>query len=128
MTTAHMTAGGTPVKLRGRDLASQLRDLPKKRRALLAAQAVAGGLKLTRAQAANLFGVCPDYIAVACTASAEERHDILNGGSLRAIIQGRKRHHMGDAALDRLVADIGPDKLLAALDRATAPHLTTAAY
>ncbi len=68
MRFAHMTAGGSPVKLSGCDLASRLRDLPKKRRALLKRAQARGQAELSGSRG----------LAVASTASAGA---MINGGA-----------------------------------------------
>jgi len=114
----HGALGQAPAKpiktISGLHLAKAFR-YPKGRRAQDAAGWIRGEVVVTPTikLAAAVFGVSPPLV--------------------RAQLELRAKHHangnsdapypMTDAALDRLVAAIGADRVLAAIDRATQPQL-----
>jgi hypothetical protein len=98
------------VKYSGVELAHQLPYLSAGARRLLACKLAAGEAVLdkpTRSQAALLLGVSASSVAA-----------IARSRGSRAT---RPNKPMSDAAVQRLVARIGPQRIFDALDRATAP-------
>ncbi|MGY3125004.1 hypothetical protein ACVWXQ_008941 [Bradyrhizobium sp. S3.14.4] len=111
----------------GRKL-SRLRNLSAEKRALLAFDLQHGArlYNLTRAQAAAVAKVAPSYIGTVATASDEERQRLAYGWTSLSAIHNRHRRPATDADIERIVKKIGPDRVMRALDRITAPELAAA--
>jgi hypothetical protein len=112
----------------GRRLTRRLKGITPDLRALLAHEMVAGEAvlhRLTQAQAAVLVHVSLPYVSTVSRASPEQREDIRRRRlSLSALYH--KRRQPTDAKLDRLIARYGADRIMAALDRVTAPQRVAA--
>jgi hypothetical protein len=76
-------------------------------------------------RAAGLFCVNRTYVALAHRLSEADRLRLIKGEiSLSELANGRR--HLTDAKVDRIVARIGLERILAALDRATRPTVLAA--
>jgi hypothetical protein len=121
-----VNGGGSHVKtVDGRRLAKQLKGTTADFRALLAHELVTGETRLCRlsqAQAAKLTCVSRGYVSTVSRASPGQREDIECGLLSVTALHNKPT----DAQLDRFVARYGADRVMAALDRATAPSATAA--
>jgi hypothetical protein len=108
----------------GRRLARRLRSISPDYRALLAHELVAGDVvvhRLSQTQAAALVRVSQPYVSAVSRASPEEREQIKRHRlSLSAL--HNKRRKPSDDKLDRFIRRYGADRIMAALDRMTAPQ------
>jgi hypothetical protein len=122
--TEHPTEIKT-VTVVGRKLARRLKGISSDFRALLAHQAATGEAvlrELTVKQASILFKVSVPYVAAVSRASPEER-DLIKRKRLSVNDLYSRRRELTDDQIDRLVARCDPNRLMAALDRYTAPKL-----
>jgi hypothetical protein len=117
-----------PIRdVNGRKLDRRLKQgLSDAHRALLALDLENGTAclhHLTRRQAKRLMGANQRIVASLRRASAEEQEKFKRGllslGELRARVPS-------DAAIDKLIAKLGPERVLMALDRITRPTLVAA--
>jgi hypothetical protein len=87
-------------------------------KALRAYALVGTTVVVTERMAARLEGASLTYVSALNCMSAAERNAV-RAGTLRLVDFVAKRWRQPDA--DALIAELGPDRILAALDRATAP-------
>jgi predicted xylose isomerase-like sugar epimerase len=114
----------------GRDLAYQLRNTTAAQRAAIAAE---DGdrhlliLKPTNAQRASVFKVSTRSLAVARALPSAERELVKRG--LRRLVepQDRKAAVRTDADVERLIVEIGPERVMSLLDKITQPMMFEAA-
>jgi hypothetical protein len=100
------------VNISGAELACRLPHLSAYDRSLLAYEIASGELvfhKPTKSQIARLLGVTERSIAAVARSA-----------------RGHAPRKLSDAALARLIARVGPQRIFDALDRATAPTATAA--
>jgi hypothetical protein len=105
----------------GKELARALRRQGAAAKAVTAADIAAGRLVIDRPtpkQARAVTGASASYVGTALALSPMERQ-AFRAGRLK-LADARA---LSDARLDKLVHRIGPDKVMAALDRATAPTI-----
>jgi hypothetical protein len=91
-------------------LAYRLRGKNERGRARVAAELVRGGVEALTEQAAARICMCSPYRV------RQALHNGHNG-------YRRKRAVVTDAAVDRIVSEVGVNRLWAALDRATRPEI-----
>jgi hypothetical protein len=120
----------TPTVHIGRDLAYHLPNKSAAQRAVIAAEDGDGDLYIyqpTKAQRAKLFRVSPRSLAAARALTAIERDRVMRG--LRSLIepQDRKAVVRSDADVERLIVDIGADRIMSVLDKITRPMMFEAA-
>jgi hypothetical protein len=104
----------------GRQLKRELRKASPTKKAMLAADQVAGRLIIegcTRTQARASTGASTQYLAAACSLSPLERQQVAYGALTLAEVC-RRRRDVTEEQLDQLVAKIGAGPLSAALCRA----------
>jgi hypothetical protein len=117
--TPHVAGSVPKVQPPGKIVSSQYLvkafRYPKWKRALGAAAWIRGEISVTPTLklAACVFGVSVPRVKAALERCAKH-HAAGTGGD---------SYPISDAALDRLVAEIGPDRILGALDRVTQPQL-----
>jgi hypothetical protein len=95
--------------------------------ALLAYELEVGTARLReipRREACRLTGASVGYVATIAKASPEERAAILRGDLPVTRLHNKPKALPTDDELDRLVAMIGADRIMAALDRYTQPTTT----
>ena len=126
----YSTATFNPPVL-GKDLAERLAQMSHDARPVLAwgltgPRGVAG---LTRAQASRLAEVSPYNIALVSLATTEERLALMRGDiRLRDVRENHARPRvMTDAEIETFISRADPVRILAYLDRLTAPSLSIAA-
>jgi hypothetical protein len=122
------TSDPTPVKdINGRKLSRRLKKgLSPTFRALLAHDLETGAAQLhdlTRRQACQLMQVSAGYVTTVAKTNPEDRKKIESGQIPLAALHTTPT----DRQLDRLIARIGPDRFMAALDRYTRPKFAFAA-
>jgi hypothetical protein len=115
---ARPAAGATTIEISGRKLARWLRagKLSALDRARLAVALQTGRarlIKLTCMQARQLTGATHYDVA----AMRRAPRPPVNGNGRRVLY----RRHLGDVEVDRIVAELGASRVMAALDRATKP-------
>ena len=121
---SHQTPEAKPL-LRGKVLARNLRKASPAMRAILVTPltngAAIGGLP--KAQAARLGRVSAKSIAIVAGASAEQLEALWSGQlSLNAVRKANaKPREMTDADIEDFIDRVDPNRVLAALDRLTAP-------
>jgi hypothetical protein len=107
----------------GHKLATRLRaGMSPTFRALLAHEFESGACwlhSLTRRQACALTGASIGYVHTLAHATEQEREAVKRGVLSLSDIHNRPP---SDAAIDRVIARLGPDRVLAALDRLTMPQ------
>lgn len=125
------TNGQAPVtkasrNINGRKLSRRLKKgLSPAFRALLAHELETGAVlhDLTRRQACKLLQVSPSYVATLAKIDPEQRAMIARGQlSLSAI-----HNKLTDTDIDRIVAKLGAERIMAAIDRYTQPQFKFAA-
>jgi hypothetical protein len=108
----------------GRRLNRLVRYASARDRALLALELEQGEVHLlspTRAQVAALTHASLGYIGTVSRLTADERIQLARGQSSLSRLHNSHRYIATDAAIDRIVAKLGAERIMAALDRATAP-------
>jgi hypothetical protein len=129
MITDVSIAAVSTMTLTGRTLDRLCLKATPSERALLAANLMADRVQLVRLtarQASRLTGANIRYLAVARHLSDDQRERIIKGKlSLSAIVNAPRIP--SDAELDKLFALVGGERMLAALDRFTAPKFVFAA-
>jgi hypothetical protein len=75
-----------------------------------------------RRQACRLTGASVGYVSTIAHATPDERAAIRRGALALAKLHNKPKAQPTDDEVNRLVATIGPDRVMAALDRATAPR------
>jgi hypothetical protein len=123
-----VTSHPSEVKdINGRKLSRRLKKgLSPAFRALLAHDLETGAVRLhdlTRRQACRLMQVSAGYVATVARTDPENRKKIESGQLPLAVLHKAPT----DRQLDRLIARIGPDRFMAALDRYTRPQFAFAA-
>jgi hypothetical protein len=123
----HISTGTAPVKdVSGRQLARRLkRGLSAAFRALLAHEMQAGAVcihHLSRRQAVALTSASWGYVSTIAKMTPDEREQLGDGRLSLSAVHNRAPT---DADVDRIVAKLGAERVLAALDRATAPTTIT---
>ena len=112
----------------GRRLARRLKDITPDFRALLAHELVAGDVvlhRLTQTQAAALVRVSLPYVSTISRASPEQREDIKRKRlSISSLYN--KRRDLTDDRLEKIITAAGPGRVLAILDKMTAPQRVAA--
>jgi hypothetical protein len=112
-----------PVKLAGKLFSRDLLRMPAARRALWAHEAEIGELTisyLSRSQSSRIFKVSHGYIDTIANLSSAQRAQVWASPGLLAQLHRRERN-LADSDIDKLVARVGADRLMSALDRATTP-------
>jgi hypothetical protein len=122
-TLIRLPAAETKVNVRRLDAMSSTE------RALLGFYVAVGAVGLPQKQAARIVGTPPAYISAIVHATEDERNSLRNGALTVSELHNRKRKQTkppvdDNDEVDRLIAQIGCDKILAALDRYTAPQFT----
>lgn len=115
----------TARDINGHKLARALKNknISPAHRALLAHNLEIGAAylhHLTRQQSLALTDASGGYVASVANLTPEEREQVNTGKLSLSVVHNRKREPT-DAQLDRLVARIGADRVMAALDRLPAP-------
>jgi hypothetical protein len=82
---------------------------------------------LPRRQACLLTGASIGYVTTIANATPEERAAIKRGELALGKLHNKPKQPLADAEIDRLVETIGADRILAAIDRWTAPQFQFAA-
>ena len=100
--------------------------LSTERRAMAALELVEGPARWPARQAAALVGISATYLSTARHASAEERQALERGWLTLSWIHNKRRRAPTDAAVERAVKRLGPDRVLRALDRMTASPIPPA--
>jgi hypothetical protein len=112
-----------PVNLNGANLGRRLRHMTQVERAFLAYDIASGAVivnRLGQERAAKLCDAARGYVETIAHLTPEERARArFSPGALARF--HHRRHELTDAAVGRLLAHIGLDRALAAIDRATAP-------
>jgi hypothetical protein len=119
-----------PTIVHGRHLALGLHRLSASQRALLAFELTTGAVTLcglTRKQAARIAGANTDYVSRVAHISDSEREQLRGGGLRLSKTHPRQPRELSDAEIDHLVRTVGPDRVMAAIDRLTAPEFQFAA-
>jgi hypothetical protein len=112
----------------GRRLAKRLKAISPDFRALLAHELVAGEValhRLNQAQASALVRVSRRYVSIIHRASPEQREDIKRKRLSIASLYN-KRRDLSDDRLERIITAAGPGRVLAILDKMTAPQSVAA--
>lgn len=81
---------------------------------------------LTRRQALALTGASTGYLSTVVRLTPEEREQVRRGKLALAVFH-KCRREMSAVELDRLVAQLGAERVMAALDRFTRPQFKFAA-
>jgi hypothetical protein len=114
-----------PVRmLTGRRFNYLIRRGAPRDRALIARDLEQGTLQifgLTRAQAVALAKISSGYITTVNRLSNAERLQLARGELELSPLHKRRRDLSTDAQIDRLIARLGSERVMAALDRLTAP-------
>jgi hypothetical protein len=97
----------------GRELARELKEAGSKQRAMLAAEIAAGRLVVTPLPVSWANRIC----------NANQR----KAKRARAVLAAGKPQPASDDRLDRLLAELGVERVFASLDRITQPSLPLAA-
>jgi hypothetical protein len=110
----------------------QLGRLSTSQRVLAADDLASGGKTasgLSCAQVAHLAGVSVSYLSTVAHCTPAERQQLRSGALTISALHNSKRKTKPDSdnEIDRIVERIGPERLLAALDRYTAPQFAFAA-
>src|SRR5215831_9018781 len=123
--SVNLTSSDRPVRtITGRRLGRLLRQASARDRALLAHELEQGALHLlspTRAQAAILTHASLGYIGTVSRLTTEERRQLARGQFSLSRAHHNHQRTVTDAAIDRIIARLGLERVMAALDRATAP-------
>jgi hypothetical protein len=120
-----------PITVAGRQFSRRLKKLNAGQRAVLAYGLNTGALHLstyTKPQSAALAEISVSYISTVAHASPTER-DLLSYGWLKLsdLHNQKKRQSVTtDADIERMVVEIGFDRIMAVIDRLTAPVLEPA--
>jgi hypothetical protein len=111
-------ASAKPTKVVTGQRLAKATHYPKWERALDAALWLRGEVQVlpTTKDAAEFFGISVSLIAAA--GRQHDEHTKLNGSGNGAAVPA-----LSDAVIDNMIAEIGPDRFWAALDRYTAPQL-----
>jgi ethanolamine ammonia-lyase large subunit len=105
------------------------RGLSPTHAALLAYELETGTLRLyglPRHEACRHTHASASYVATIARATAEERAALKRGEIALGQLHNKPKAPPSDAEVDRIIAKIGPDRIMAALDRYTQPHLMAA--
>jgi hypothetical protein len=87
---------------------------------MLALELVEGPARWPASQAAAVVGISRSYVSTARHASAEDRLALKRGWLTLSWLHNKRQKRMTDAAVERAVVRLGPDRVLRALDRLTA--------
>ena len=109
-TTSSPVSAPVPATVPALKLAYRLRGKNERGRARVAAELVRGGVEALTEQAAARICMCSPYRV------RQALHNGHNG-------YRRKRAVVTEAAVDRIVSEVGVNRVWAALDRATRPEI-----
>jgi hypothetical protein len=119
-----------PDKISGRQFAHRLTKLNTTERALVAYGLECGAVhlqNLTRPQAAMLTRVSVSYVNTIQRASPAELELLACGWLQLSELHNKHRHQPAtDADVEQVVLKLGPNRVMSALDRITAPVLDAA--
>ena len=126
----HDTTPVTNEFLSGRFVAKHAHGRPLNER-LVTVTMLLGNIQLgelTHAQIAKLAGVSLDSVSIVANATPDERKALFNGASLRSVRKANaKPREMTDAEIEAFIDRVDPNRVLAILDRKTAPPQLVAA-
>jgi hypothetical protein len=118
----NLTSSDRPAGLiTGRELNHLIRTASAPNRALLARELEQGQLRIvvpTRRQAAGLAHVSTGYVTTVGSLAQEQRLQLACG--LLSLSDLHNRRRSIDTEIDRIVAKYGAERIMAALERATA--------
>jgi hypothetical protein len=117
-------AKSVPLSCTGKAIAARLARHHQDVRALLALDLINGAKRLSRRQAAKAVGVRRHRITAAALATADQV-ELLKSGRLRlrdVRAAHAKRVEMSDAEIIAFIDRVDPNRVLAILDRMTAPE------
>jgi hypothetical protein len=113
------------VNIDARTLRKLRKRLNASERALFAANLATGDACLENippALGAKLLGVSVGYVHTMRRATNQERLAVVCGAATISALHNRHRHQPpDDAAVERTVTKLGPDRVMRALERLTAP-------
>jgi hypothetical protein len=120
--SVNLTAADHPARtITGRQLNQELKSASAVDRARLARKIEQGELqllRLTRKQATGLAKVSAGYVGTLSRLSADERTQLARG---QLSLSQAHRRRATDVEVDRIIARLGAEVIMAGLDRATAP-------
>jgi hypothetical protein len=120
----NLTAPTAGPAITGRRLSRLIKQASAADRALLAHKLEQGEVLLvrpTRAQATMLAHASPSYVGTIGRLTADERLQLARGELSLSRLHNNHRYVATDTAIDRIVAKLGAERVMAALDRMTAP-------
>ena len=119
-----------PIIVSGRQFSRRLKKLNAGQRALTAYGLNVGELQLssyTKPLSAAMARVSVSYLNTVAHASDAERQLLACGCLALSELHNKYRRPVTDADVERLIVEIGPDRIMSALDKITQPMMFGAA-
>ena len=124
-TSIHDDTIPQPITVSGRQFARRLKKLNAGQRALTAYGLNVGELRLssyTKSLSAAMAGVSVSYLNTVAHASEAERRLLACGCLALSGLHNRHRHPITtDEDVERMVREIGADRIMAVIDKLTSP-------